>query len=226
MNSDPSFPNESDAYRAARARLLAAEAELREAVERVAAQRRALPLGGRVTEDYAFETLRDGQVASVRLSELFDAGRDSLFLYSWMFGPEMPAPCPSCTCFLDSLDRQARHLRQRINVAVVAQSPIQRLAAQARALGWRELRVLSSRGTTYARDYWAETPSGAQMPMAHVFVRRGDAIHHSWGSELLYGPRFESGHPRHIDMMWPLWNVLDTTPDGRGGSWGPRLSYD
>ena len=41
------FPNESDAYRAARDELLTAEIALKRQIEEVAAQRRRLPLGGR-----------------------------------------------------------------------------------------------------------------------------------------------------------------------------------
>jgi predicted dithiol-disulfide oxidoreductase (DUF899 family) len=28
-----------------------------------------------------------------------------------------------------------------------------------------------------------------------------------------------------VDMIWPLWNLLDVTPAGRGKDWYPRLSY-
>ena len=55
------FPNESPEYRQARNVLLAKEIELRRHIERVAALRRALPLGGGVPEDYAFEG-HDGTV--------------------------------------------------------------------------------------------------------------------------------------------------------------------
>jgi predicted dithiol-disulfide oxidoreductase (DUF899 family) len=55
-----------------------------------------------------------------------------------------------------------------------------------------------------------------------VFVRQADSIHHFWGSEMLYSKL--DGDPRHIDMMWPLWNVLDTTPEGRGSDWYPPLN--
>lgn len=54
MSGDPEirFPGESRGYREARNRLLAAEVELRRMIERVAVQRRALPRGGAVPEDY------------------------------------------------------------------------------------------------------------------------------------------------------------------------------
>jgi hypothetical protein len=51
---DRRFPNESDGYRKARRELLAEEIELRRHIERVAAQRRALPPGGEVRDDHRF----------------------------------------------------------------------------------------------------------------------------------------------------------------------------
>jgi predicted dithiol-disulfide oxidoreductase (DUF899 family) len=41
----------------------------------------------------------------------------------------------------------------------------------------------------------------------------------------MFAPRDPSMHPRHVDFMWPLWNVLDRTPDGRGEDWEPELDY-
>jgi len=32
--------------------------------------------------------------------------------------------------------------------------------------------------------------------------------------------------PRHVDPIWPLWNLFDFTPEGRGTNWYPKLSYD
>jgi predicted dithiol-disulfide oxidoreductase (DUF899 family) len=216
---EPKYPNESSAYRAARQELLQAEADLRERVERVAALRRALPLGGEVSKDYRFQ----GAGGPVTLSQLFADGKDSLFVYSYMFGPQMKAPCPLCTSFLDSLDAQAPHIERRINLVVSAKSPYERIASVARDRGWRHLRLMSDGESSYHADYLGEAPDGSQLPMANVFVRRNGKIYHFWGSELFFVPN-KAGDPRHIDMMWPLWNVLDTTPDGRG-SFYPSLAY-
>src|SRR3974377_706967 len=81
MSADPAswFPGESSAYRQARNRLLGAEAELRRAIERVAAQRRALPPGGAVPGDYLFEEAAAGG-GQVRFSELFAPGKDTLVI--------------------------------------------------------------------------------------------------------------------------------------------------
>ena len=201
-------------------------------LERVAAQRRALPPGGAVPGDYRFEGAVGGE-GEVRLSELFAPGKDTLVIYSFMFprfsgdtrpGPasgetaRLPlaeTPCPSCTSILDSLDGAALHLAQRLNLAVVAKSAPERIRSFARERGWRHLRLLSSRDNTYNRDYHAETLKGEQIPILNVFVRDGEAIRHSWATELMFAPRDPGEDPRHVDAIWPIWSVLDMTPGGR-----------
>jgi hypothetical protein len=96
----------------------------------------------------------------------------------------------------------------------------------ARERGWRHLRLLSSQNNTYNRDYHAETPTGDQIPILNVFVRDGEEIRHFWASELMFAPREEGIEPRHVDSIWPIWNVLDMTRQGRGSDRGfPGLSY-
>lgn len=221
----PPFPNESAGYREARNALLEAEEELRERIEEVATLRRELPLGGRVEEDYVFDELdAHGEVRQVRLSDLFAPGKDSLFLYSYMYGPEMEEPCVMCTSILDGLEGNAPHIEQRMNLAVAARSPIERVERFARDRGWRHLRLLSSANNTYHPDYFGEDEDGSQWPMANVFVRRDGAVHHFWGSELMFR-LLENGNTRHVDLLWPLWNVFDLTPEGRGETWYPKLRY-
>ncbi len=237
------FPGESEEYRHERNRLLEAEAGLRLAIEQVAWQRRALPPGGVVADDYRFEESSDGD--EVRFSELFEAGKNTLVIYSFMFprhsrdtrpGPEegetarLPlsqTPCASCTSILDSLDGAARHLTRRLNLAVIAKSDPDRIRNFARERGWHHLRLLSSRSNAYNHDYHAETPEGEQMPILNVFLRDGDQLRHTWASELMYAPRDEGMEARHVDSIWPIWNLLDVTPEGRGnGSNFPALRYD
>jgi len=218
------YPNETPEYRKARNELLDAEDALRDQVERIAELRRQLPLGGEIEQDYVFQE-RDasGQVSEVRLSQLFAPGRDSLFLYGFMFGTAMEKACPMCSSFLDSLNGAAPHLEQRMNVAICARSPIARVADFAAGRGWTNLRMISAAGNDYPLRYGTEADDGSQLPMANVFVRRGGAIHHYWGTELFHRP-FPSGNTRHVDTLWPLWNVLDLTPEGRG-DWYPALEY-
>jgi predicted dithiol-disulfide oxidoreductase (DUF899 family) len=238
------FSGESAGYRAARDRLLRQEIDLRRAMEAVAVARRGLPPGGAVPEDYVFEGQgADGRPTGVRLSELFAPGKDSLLIYNMMFprdpgddrpGPDrgqtallplLEGPCPSCTALLDQLDGAARHASQRVNLAVVGKAPLARILAFADERGWRRLRLLSSAGNTYNRDYFGETDDGRQRPMLNVFHRDGETIRHFWGSELLYAPADPGQDPRHVGTIEPLWNLYDLTPAGRGTNWDEQLSY-
>lgn len=241
---DIEFPGESSEYRVARDRLLEQEIELRRAMEAVAAARRELPPGGGVKMDYVFRGAGpDGAPTDVRLSELFEPGKNSLVIYSFMFprdpgdltpGPRdgetalLPlaeGPCPTCTAFLDQLDGAAEHASQHVNLAVVAKAQLPRVLAFARERGWRRLRLLSSAGNTYNVDYFAETPEGAQRPMLTVFHRVGGVIRHSWSSELLYAPSDPGEEPRHVGTLEPLWNLFDLTPEGRPTDWVEQFSY-
>ena len=238
------FPGESAEYRAARNQLLDQEIELRRATEAVAAARRQLPPGGLVPADYVFQTGDSGgRTAEMRLSELFEPGKDSLLIYSMMFPrasdddrpgpaggqtallPLAEGPCPSCTSLIDQLDGAAEHASQRVSLAVAGKAPIERMLAFAAERGWRRIRLLSSAGTTYNRDYLAETADGDQQPMLNVFHRDGTTIRHFWASELLYAPTDPGQDPRHVGTIEPLWNLFDLTPDGRGMSWDEQLSY-
>ena len=225
------FPGESAEYRSARDKLLKAEIELRRNLEKVAAMRRELPPGGPVPGDYVFDEgsadLGDAEsVRQVRLSELFVRPKSSLVVYSFMYGPAMAKACPMCTAMLDSLDGAAPHVTQRVNLVVVAKSPIQRIRAYARERGWRNLRLLSSANNSYNRDYRGEDEKGSQWPALNVFARRGRGIHHTFCTELLFAPSEPGQNGRHVDLIWPLWNLFDFTPEGRGTDWHPKLKYE
>jgi predicted dithiol-disulfide oxidoreductase (DUF899 family) len=215
------FPGESSRYRTARNRLLAAETELRRNVERVARMRRKLPLGGPLKEDYVFDA---GAGRQVKLSELFRNEKSTLLIYSYMFGPKMAQPCPMCTSFLDSIEGAVDHFTRLANLAVVVKSPIARVKKIAKQRGWRRLPLLSSANNSYNIDYHGENAAGGQLPMMNVFVRRNGKIHHSYATELQFMPPDKGQNQRHIDMMWPLWNMLDLTPEGRGDFF-PSLDY-
>jgi predicted dithiol-disulfide oxidoreductase (DUF899 family) len=218
----PRFPNESDAYRAARTELLAAEIELRARIEAVAALRRTLPDGGAV-DDYVFTEAAPGRAGEISLSGLFAPGKDSLLVYSYMFAPDAEQPCPMCTSFLDGLERYWPHIAHHVNLAVVAKSPADKLKAWCGNRGWRTIRLLSSFDNTYNRDYMGETPDGGQLPMMNVFTRRSGTVRHFWASEMLFAP--SDWDPRHVDLLWPIWHFFDLTPEGRGADWYPQLEY-
>ena len=214
------YPNDSAEYREARVALLAEEIELRRHIERVAAQRRALPPGGEA-RDYRFKD-EDGKTVS--LAGLF-GGHDTLVTYFWMYGPERERPCPMCTSFLGSLDIPVRDISQRIAMAVIGRSPVERQLAFARERGWSNLKFYATVGDDFARDYRGLAPDGSEWPALDVWVRRDGKVLHFWGSEL--GGTADPGQDaRGAPDPTPLWNILDLTPAGRGTDWFPALAYD
>jgi len=213
------YPSESAEYRRARTALLAEEIELRRHIERVAAQRRALPPGGEA-RDYRF---RDEAGRTVGLADLF--GRhDTLIAYFWMYGPERERPCPMCTSFLGAIDIPAADLVQRVAFAAIGRSPVERQLAFARERGWRNLKFYASVGDDYPRDLRGLAPDGSEWPALDVWVKQDGKVLHFWGAEL--GGTSDPGQdPRGAPDPTPLWNLLDLTPGGRGTDWYPKLSY-
>ena len=204
------YPNESNEYRAARNQLLQAEVELREKTEAVAALRRTLPLGGEIPENYEFHNLEN---KSIKLSELF-ADHDTLLLYSYMFGPDMTEPCSMCTSILDGLESSLPSVSNKCSFAAVISGSVEQANAIYQRKQWKNLSLLSAASCNFNKDYFGELEDGTQIPMMNVFTRKDARIYHFWGSELVFEPA--KGDPRHMDLLWPLWNVLDLTPNGRG----------
>lgn len=215
------FPNESAEYRRARQALLVEEIELRRHLERVAEQRRALPPGGEVTGHYRFE----GERGPVDFAGLF-GDKDTLVVYSYMFGPQRERPCPMCTSLLSAWDGEARDIAQRVALAVVARSPIERLVAFKQERGWRDLALYSDTNDRYSRDYHGVGEDGGDDAAFNVFTQRGGTIRHFWGGEM----GFETADPgqdlRGAPDPMPIWTILDVTPEGRGKDWYPKLAYD
>jgi len=205
--SELRFPNETRAYRDARESLLKEEQELVAKVKAVAARRRQLPLGGRLKEDYVLEWANDGKVGkTVRFSELFDDKR-SLLIYSMMFGPSWDKPCPSCTSLVDGFDRSWYQVSRDAAFVVIAKAQPDRLNAWARERGWSQIPLISGFRSTYQADYRCQGESDdMQLPVMHVFTKRDGGIFHFWGTESM---------SNHVDTVWPYWNLMDFTPEGR-----------
>jgi predicted dithiol-disulfide oxidoreductase (DUF899 family) len=220
--NDITFPNESADYRRARNALLAEEIELRRHIERVAEQRRALPPGGEVIGDYRFQ----GEHGPIDFAGLF-GDRQSLVVYSYMFGPQRVRPCPMCTSLLSAWDGEARDIGQRVALAVVARSPIERLVAFKNERGWRDLSLYSDLNGNYSRDYFAVDQDGGDGDQAafNVFTRRDGTIRHFWSGEMGFATADPGQDPRGAPDLMPLWTVLDCTPEGRGTDWYPKLGY-
>lgn len=212
------LPGESPAYRAARNALLIEEIELRRHLERVAAQRRALPPGGVVPQDFTFTAV----TGPIRFSQLF-GHHDTLMIYSMMYGPQRAAPCPSCTSFLSAWNGVAINLRERVALAVMARSPLERLMEYRAQRGFGHLPFYADTSGDYTRAYVSRTD--ADIPGLSVFVRRDGALRHFYSGEMS-GEMSDPGQdPRGAPDLDPLWVMLDLTPEGRGVDWYPRLEY-
>ncbi|MEU0505127.1 DUF899 family protein [Nocardia sp. NPDC005998] len=237
------FPNESREYREARDALLEREIELRRQMEAVVAQRRSLPPGGEVPEDYVFDRIGDdGAGTTVRMSELF-GDSDTLMLYHYMFPrhpmddrprptrgifselPTAEGPCPSCTALIDTWDGTTPHFDDLGgNLAIVAKAPIERVAAFAQDRGWRNTRLLSAAHCNFRRDYGGDGADGHPVPLLTVFKLWPDStIRLHWASELMFAPPDGPGQaPRHPDTVEPLWTLFDLATMPRFREWRVR----
>jgi predicted dithiol-disulfide oxidoreductase (DUF899 family) len=218
------FPNESAEYRRAREALLAEEIELRRHIERVAEQRRALPPGGEVRKNYPFE----GEQGPLTFAGLF-GNKDTLVVYNYMYGPQRERPCPMCTSLLSAWDGEVPDILQRVGLAIVARSPIERLQEFKRERGWHHLPLYSDLSGEFSRDYHGLTKDGGDDAAFNVFTRRrernGITIRHFWGGEMNSASADPGQDPRGAPDLMPLWTILDVTPEGRGTDWYPKLNY-
>jgi len=210
---------ESDEYLGQRQALRSAELDLIDHVERVAALRRQLP-DDTVVDDYQLVDVASGD--PVRLSQLFTTPNRALIVYHFMYGKAQTEPCPMCTMWIDGYNAVVPHLTHNVDFAVVAAAEPAAIKAHAAARGWNNLRLLSAGGTTFKYDLGSEEADGTQTEWISVFTRSGDGtVRHlySKGAEMA-----DNRRERGIDLLSPVWNLLDLTPPGRG-DWYPSLSY-
>lgn len=221
------LPNEPGDYLAKREELRLAEIELMRQRERVAELRRRLPQGATV-QDYAFDEspvdldAGDAPTRSVRLSELFTLPDRALVIYHLMYGKKQTKPCPMCTAWIDGFNGVADHLAQNINLAIVAAADIPVLRAHARARGWKKLRLLSAGSSTFKYDFGSEDREGKQDSTISVFSRASDGtLRHVYSAHPWMDSEIKE---RGIDLLSPIWHMLDLTPQGRG-DWYTKLEY-
>ena len=209
--SEPLYPNESREYRDARDELLKDEQELIDKTKALAEKRRALPLGGELKEDYVFRWAsagaNEGKVGeSVKFSELF-GDKNTLLLYSFMFGPNWDNPCPSCTSLMDGFDRSSYQVTRDAAFVAIAKAPAERISAWAKERGWSQIALVSGFESPYQADYKCQGETDdMQLPVMHVFTKKDGKIYHFWGTETMMN---------HVDTVWPYWNLMDFTPEGR-----------
>ena len=220
--------NESARYRAHREELRQAEVDLMRQRERVADLRRRLPEGA-VVDDYVFREgpadlgAGDTPERSVRLSELFSGPGRSVVVYHFMYGKKQTTPCPMCTMWIDGFNGIASHLAQRIDFLIAAAADLPALRQHARHRGWHNLRLLSCGDSTFKYDLASEDADGTQDSTISVFTRGDDGtLRHAYSTH----PRMSDDiKERGIDLLTPVYNMLDLTPQGRD-DWYAKLAYD
>ena len=219
--------DEPPGYTARREELRQAEVELMRHREKVAALRRQLPPGAAV-EDYEFlegpRRLADGDdpVTTVRLSELLTSPQRALVVQHVMYGKRQTSPCPMCTMWVDGLNGVVRHIAQNADFVVVAAADPAPLRAHARGRGWDNVRLLSCGESMFQYDLAAEDEAGHQDSTVSVFTLDDDGMpRHVYSCH----PRLAEDIPeRGIDLLSPVWHLLDLTPHGRG-DWYAGLDY-
>src|SRR5688572_26154974 len=205
--SELRYPNESKKYRRARDSLFKDEQQLVEKTKSVAAKRRKLPLGGELKEDYVFQWANDGKVGEgVKFSELF-GDKNTLLIYSFMYGPNWDNPCTSCTSLMDGFDRTWYQVSRDAAFVAIAKAPPEKIDAWAQKRGWSQIPLVSGFNSTYQADYKCQGETDdMQWPVMHVFRKQDGKIFHFWGTESM---------SNHVDTVWPYWNLMDFTPEGR-----------
>jgi predicted dithiol-disulfide oxidoreductase (DUF899 family) len=225
---DTRLSGESKEYLSKRDELRSLEIESMKLRERVADARRHLPEGPAV-KDYAFLegppdlSLGDSPTRIVHLSELFTGSGRPLVIYHLMYGKRQTQPCPMCTLWIDGYNGVAHHIAQRADFAIVAAADLPVLRAHARERGWYNLRLLSAgEGSTFKYDLGSEDSEGNQDSTISVFTRDSDGtLRHFYTAH----PRMDSNiQERGIDLLTPVYNILDLTPQGRG-NWYAELDY-
>ena len=216
--TDPSvlMPGADDAYRQSRERLRAAEIDLRDRIEAVAAMRRSLPPGPCVPD---YEFIENGN--HVRLSELFADDKPYLILYHLMYWADDDDFCPMCSLWIDGFNGVAPHITQRANLAVASRAPLDKLQAWGARREWHRLRLLSDDGPAFARDLDAEDADGNPDSTVAVFAKDGDVVRHVYTAHPML-----DGRERGIDLLCPVWHLFDLMPSGRGDWYASNERFD
>ncbi len=155
-----------DEWLAARKALLAKEKELTRLRDELSRQRRELPWE-KVEKPYVFE----GPKGKESLADLFD-GRSQLIVYHFMFGPEWPEGCPSCSMVADHLEGSVVHLAQRdVTLVVASRARRERIEEFRKRMGWN-FKWVSSNGSDFNHDYRVSfTPGRARAGKPAVQLR-------------------------------------------------------
>ena len=139
-----------------------------------------------------------------------------------MYGKKQATPCPMCTMWIDGFNAVAGHLAQNVDFAVAAAAGPAALRAHARTRGWDRVRLLSCGDSTFKYDLGSEDADGGQESTISVFtLDASGSPRHSYTAHPYLSDDISQ---RGIDLLSPVWHVLDLTPQGRG-DWYAELSY-
>jgi predicted dithiol-disulfide oxidoreductase (DUF899 family) len=214
-----------DDWLIARRALLTHEKELPKHHDRVAAERRRLPMV-RIEKDYVFES-PDGPK---RLADLFE-GRRQLIVYHFMFDPAWEKGCPGCTGLVNSLGDLSLLAERDTAFVLISRAPLAKLDAYKRKHGWTRPWV-SSFGTDFNYDFHVtldekvapveynyrpkaeliarggpDVTEGESHGLS-VFFRLGDDVYHTY-----------SAYARGVESLTDPYSLLDVTPLGRQEDW-------
>jgi predicted dithiol-disulfide oxidoreductase (DUF899 family) len=180
--------------------LLVKEKEATRLLDRIAAERRRLPMV-RIDKSYTFE----GGEGQQSLAELFD-GRRQLIIYHFMFAPDWEVPCPGCSRRIDDVGHLAHlHARDTTFVAV-ALAPLNHLTALCDRKKWT-VPFYSSGGSTFNTDMGVSVDGDEEFGLSVFFRDHADIVYRSY---------FTSGRGVEPASFRAL---LDLTPYGRQEEW-------
>lgn len=210
---------------ATRLQHLVHEKELTKHRDRIAAERRRLPMI-RIEKEYLF----DGPNGKVSLRNLFD-GRTQLIVYHFMFDPSWEKGCPGCTGMVDSLGDLSVLAERNTTYVLISRAPLPKLEAYKKQRGWNrpwfssfgndfnyDFKVTNdekvapveynfeSKETHLSKgeDYFTEGESHGLS----VFFRLGDEVFHTY-----------SAYARGVEGLSNVYALLDVTPYGRQEDW-------
>jgi predicted dithiol-disulfide oxidoreductase (DUF899 family) len=203
--------------------LLEAEKTLTKHYDRVAAQRRRLPMV-KLDKQYTF----DGPEGKVSLLDLF-AGRRQLIVYHFMFDPDWEKGCPGCTWYANSLGEMSMLEERDAGFVMISRAPLAKLQGYAKQQGW-SWPWYSSSGTSFNYDFhvtqddavvaiqynYRQREELEDRKMAEpwftkgethglsVFFRLDDQAYHTY-----------STYARGCESLTDAFRLLDVTPYGR-----------
>jgi predicted dithiol-disulfide oxidoreductase (DUF899 family) len=214
-----------DVWLAQRKALLAREKEATRLKDKIAADRRRLPMVA-IEKQYAFDTPH----GKVSLRELFE-GRTQLIVYHFMFDPEWEEGCMGCTGFVDALGDLSMLGERNTTFVLVSRAPLHKLEAYRGKRGWDQAWV-SSFGSDFNYDFHATIDEAVkpieynfqdkaalsatrdpstlkgEQPGLSIFFRVGDDVYHTY-----------SCYARGAENLTDSYALLDITPYGRQEDW-------